>query len=331
MNNLTNDSEYENNLMLWTLFLRKAMGSDPVWLQVTISTILLSIFVVGLIGNLLTCIVIYNDRSMHTATNFYLFNMAVSDSVVSFAIFLEVYLFLAESYLFGNIACKIHFFFVIFLWNNSTLVMTALAIERYVAIWYPLMLKSSPPLKRVMKVITIIWIIAILETTPEVLTVELIRTNHMSVCFTVPSPAARVVNGVLALVTFVVPLGIILFVYIMIALKVNTTEKSNSNRKIFNHRDNRSKVNKLTAMTLSFLICWLPFFTFRILIFSLDMRQLMQLDQLWSIGYKTVLINSWFSIVLNPILFSLMSTKFRKALKMLCNRKILIQHEITAV
>nr|XP_034827038.1 pyrokinin-1 receptor-like [Maniola hyperantus] len=221
------------------------MGTDPIWLQVTISTVLLTIFVVGVIGNLLTCIVIYNDRTMHTATNFYLFNMAVSDAIVSFAIFLEVYLFLAQAYLFGEIACKIHYFFVIALFNNSILVVTALAIERYIAIWHPLMLKSSMAWKRVMKVIVIIWIIAILETTPEVLSVELIRTDHLSVCFTVPSPFSRVVNGILALVTFVVPLGILLFVYIMIALKVNITEKSNSNRTIFNHRDNRSKVNKL--------------------------------------------------------------------------------------
>ncbi|XP_034827037.2 neuromedin-U receptor 2-like [Maniola hyperantus] len=270
---------------------------------------------------------------MHTATNFYLFNMAVSDAIVSFAIFLEVYLFLAQAYLFGEIACKIHYFFVIALFNNSILVVTALAIERYIAIWHPLMLKSSMAWKRVMKVIVIIWIIAILETTPEVLSVELIRTDHLSVCFTVPSPFSRVVNGILALVTFVVPLGILLFVYIMIALKVNITEKSNSNRTIFNHRDNRSKVNKLiVAITLSFLICWLPFFTFRVLLFYFDMRELMEMEKFWGIGYKVVLVNSWFSIVLNPILFSLMSTKFRKALKMLWNKKTHDQNtEIMAV
>lgn len=37
------------------------------------------IFVSGLVGNLSTCIVIVQNPHMHTATNYYLFNLAVSD------------------------------------------------------------------------------------------------------------------------------------------------------------------------------------------------------------------------------------------------------------
>lgn len=37
------------------------------------------IFVLGVLGNVVTCIVIAKNRSMHTAVNFYLFSLAVSD------------------------------------------------------------------------------------------------------------------------------------------------------------------------------------------------------------------------------------------------------------
>lgn len=37
---------------------------------------------VGIIGNIVTCIVIANNKSMHTATNCYLFNLAVSDLII---------------------------------------------------------------------------------------------------------------------------------------------------------------------------------------------------------------------------------------------------------
>jgi hypothetical protein len=37
------------------------------------------IFVSGVVGNVSTCIVIYNNRHMHTATNYYLFSLAISD------------------------------------------------------------------------------------------------------------------------------------------------------------------------------------------------------------------------------------------------------------
>lgn len=244
---MNNSDNPEYNLQIWSVFLAKVVFSDESWWNILLASILIIIFIVGLIGNLLTCVVIYSDKTMHTATNFYLFNMAVSDTVVSFGIFLEIYVFLNDMYIFSNVTCKLHFFFVIVLWNNSILVMTALAIERYIAIWHPLLLKSAPAWKRVMKVICFIWIIAICETAPEILTVELIKTPSITVCYTVPSPLARIINGILALVTFIIPLGIMLFVYTMIALKVSVSEKSNSEKKIFNHKDNRRKVNKLVG------------------------------------------------------------------------------------
>lgn len=37
------------------------------------------IFIAGVLGNVITCIVISRNKSMHTATNYYLFNLAISD------------------------------------------------------------------------------------------------------------------------------------------------------------------------------------------------------------------------------------------------------------
>lgn len=51
--------------------------SISVILPITISYCL--IFLAGILGNIATCIVIAQNKSMHTATNYYLFNLAVSD------------------------------------------------------------------------------------------------------------------------------------------------------------------------------------------------------------------------------------------------------------
>ncbi|XP_047993118.1 5-hydroxytryptamine receptor-like [Leguminivora glycinivorella] len=75
-------------------------------------------------------------------------------------------------------------------------------------------------------------------------------------------------------------------------------------------------------MTVSFLICWLPFFAIRVMSAALDFQQLRAWAKWWGLGYRVVDINSWFSIAINPILFSLMSTKFRKALKSFWNTKL---------
>jgi len=47
---------------------------------VVILTLIYSIiFITGLVGNFCTCIVIWKNTYMHTVTNYYLFNLAISD------------------------------------------------------------------------------------------------------------------------------------------------------------------------------------------------------------------------------------------------------------
>ncbi|CAK1549420.1 unnamed protein product [Leptosia nina] len=316
-----NRTNYETDLEIWSQFLIRVFDGKSHWINVFSVVLYLVIFFVSLIGNVLTCVVIYSVKSMHTATNYYLFNLAVSDLIVTFTNLADIYDFLTDFSQIDDITCKLRFFFITCLWNNGILMMTILAIERFLVIWYPLMLSTSPVWKRVSKIITAIWIIAILESLPDIWTVKIIKTKKVSICFTVPTEVARTINGVLALFTFVIPLVIMIFVYVMIAIKLNENEKSNSKGKIFNHRDNRRRVNKIIALTGSFLVCWLPFFTYRIMIFAYDMEQLMKFEWWFSTGIRITLINTWFSVVLNPILFSLMSTKFRRALKMLWTKK----------
>ncbi|XP_058812406.1 G-protein coupled receptor 83-like [Topomyia yanbarensis] len=53
--------------------------ADPICIILPITIFYCFIFVAGILGNLAICIVIAKNRSMHTATNYYLFNLAVSD------------------------------------------------------------------------------------------------------------------------------------------------------------------------------------------------------------------------------------------------------------
>ena len=40
------------------------------------------LFLTGVLGNLAVCLVIVRNRSMHTATNYYLFSLAMADLVI---------------------------------------------------------------------------------------------------------------------------------------------------------------------------------------------------------------------------------------------------------
>lgn len=52
---------------------------DPLWVVIPITVLYVVIFVSGVVGNVSTCIVIARNKHMHTATNYYLFSLAVSD------------------------------------------------------------------------------------------------------------------------------------------------------------------------------------------------------------------------------------------------------------
>lgn len=54
----------------------------PLSLLATLSVGYALIFIAGVLGNLITCIVISRNNFMHTATNFYLFNLAISDMIL---------------------------------------------------------------------------------------------------------------------------------------------------------------------------------------------------------------------------------------------------------
>jgi len=55
------------------------LNRDPLYVVIPITFLYILIFLLGLTGNVSTCIVIARNRSMHTATNYYLFSLAVSD------------------------------------------------------------------------------------------------------------------------------------------------------------------------------------------------------------------------------------------------------------
>ncbi|KAK3911713.1 Pyrokinin-1 receptor [Frankliniella fusca] len=52
---------------------------DPLYIVVPITCVYALIFLFGLVGNVSTCVVIARNRHMHTATNYYLFSLALSD------------------------------------------------------------------------------------------------------------------------------------------------------------------------------------------------------------------------------------------------------------
>lgn len=245
-NNTDSDDPNEFNLELWADLLTNNLQIESDSVKIIFSVFMGVMFILGLFGNLVICYVIYNGKSMQTSTNYYLFNLAVSDLILTFAIMLEFLDQIITSFPNSKWMCQVQWFSIGCMWNNTVMTMSVLAIERYVAICHPLKFKSSSVLRRMVKIIMLLWIMVIAVTLPELLIVNLIKSKQTTVCFLIPTPLVRILNGVLAIVTFIVPLIIMTVVYSAIVFKVNTRHKAlKYKHKAIDRQDPRGKVNKL--------------------------------------------------------------------------------------
>lgn len=62
-------------------FLLKEIGPKhlPLNIVIPITVVYIIIFATGVVGNIAVCVVIVRNTSLHTATNYYLFSLALSD------------------------------------------------------------------------------------------------------------------------------------------------------------------------------------------------------------------------------------------------------------
>jgi len=109
---------------------------DPLYVVIPITFIYMLIFITGVIGNISTCIVISKNKSLKTATNYYLFSLAVSDFLLLLSgVPQEMYSIWSKyPYVFGELFCVIRGLVAETSANATVLTITAFTVERYVAV-----------------------------------------------------------------------------------------------------------------------------------------------------------------------------------------------------
>ncbi|XP_019897863.1 growth hormone secretagogue receptor a [Esox lucius] len=310
----------------------------PVLMGITITCALL--FLAGVTGNVMTILVVSKYRDMRTTTNLYLCSMAVSDLLIFLCMPPDLYrLWKYRPWRFGDTFCKL-FQFVSECCTYSTILnITALSVERYLAICFPLRAKRLVTKRRVRALILFLWLVSLLSAGPVFIlvgvehetgpaagnsvTVSAVGTEReieidTSECKTTQYAVESGLLAAMALVSsvfFFLPVFCLTVVYSLIGRRLWKRRRENNIGANVAHRDksNRQTVKMLAVVVFAFVLCWLPFHLQRYLMSHSSEGS----SPIWSLITQycslvsTVLF--YLSAAINPVLYNTMSRKYRSA------------------
>nr|AFO73271.1 pyrokinin-1 receptor variant C [Rhodnius prolixus] len=303
---------------------------DPLYIVIPITILYSTIFVTGIVGNVSTCVVIARNRHMHTATNYYLFSLAVSDLLLLITGLPQemYYIWSRYPYVFGEAFCLLRGLAAETSANATVLTITAFTIERYVAICHPFLAHTMSKLSRAVKFILAIWVVALAFAIPQALQFGLIYVNEpLQIQCNLKKILIVHSFEVSTLLFFIAPMTLITILYALIGLRLRRSALLTRNSGSFGHGDSGRKgtnscrhhssqrvLKMLVAVVVAFFICWAPFHTQRLVaIYITNMDGLGQ--HVYSVVTYISGILYYVSTTINPILYHIMSLKFREAFK----------------
>ncbi|XP_030767294.1 neuropeptides capa receptor-like [Sitophilus oryzae] len=291
------------------------------------------IFVTGLLGNIAVCIVIIKQPTLHTATNYYLFNLAVSDvTLLVFGLPNDVAMYWHQyPWPLGQIFCRFRALISEAASYVSVLTVVAFSTERYIAICYPLYLRAISGLQRAVWIIAALWAVSFISALPFAGNTNITHLTYppnstdivpeSAMCVMVSQPENFPLTELSSIIFFIVPMVIIAVLYTNMGIAISRASenrlagkiKGSIHRKNKKNQSNRSIIRMLSLVVLGFFVCWAPFHAQRLMTIYFQGSDLIEEVNYWM--YFITGICYYFSSTLNPILYNVMSEKMRFAFK----------------
>ncbi|XP_072772538.1 tachykinin receptor 3a isoform X2 [Nerophis lumbriciformis] len=253
---------------------------------------------------------------MRTVTNYFLLNLAFSDaSMAAFNTLINfVYATHGEWY-FGEAYCRFHNFFPVTSVFASIYSMTAIAVDRYMAIIHPLKPRLSA--KATTGVIACIWSLAVVLAFPLCYFSKIRVLPRRTLCYVAwPRMADDPVmyHIIVTVLVYVLPLVVMGITYSIVGVTLWGGEIPGDSSDNYHGqlRAKRKVVKMMIIVLVTFALCWLPYHIYFI-VTGLN-KQLIKWKSIQQV-YLSVLWLAMSSTMYNPIIYCCLNSRFRAGFK----------------
>ncbi|XP_039284950.1 thyrotropin-releasing hormone receptor-like isoform X1 [Nilaparvata lugens] len=301
----------------------------PSYIRTTSMVFCIVILGIGVVGNVMVPIVILKTKDMRNSTNIFLMNLSIADLMVLLVCTPTVLVEVnskPETWVLGEEMCKAVPFVELTVAHASVLTILAISFERYYAICEPLRAGYVCTKARALLICVLAWAFAAICTSPMMMIskyrsrVRYYDGSLVDVCLTQADTSWSAIFFLATIsLFFVLPLGVLVALYSTIARHLTKEPGPASSSDACNQRARRQVVMMLGTVVMFFFLCLLPF---RILILWIivsppeaDLKQEFETYYVVLHFCRSML---YLNSAINPILYNLMSSKFRQGFKSLC-------------
>ncbi|KFM01423.1 Substance-P receptor, partial [Aptenodytes forsteri] len=276
------------------------------------------IVVVSVVGNVVVMWIILAHKRMRTVTNYFLVNLAFAEASMSaFNTVVNFTYAIHNEWYYGLLYCKFHNFFPIAAVFASIYSMTAIALDRYMAIIHPLQPRLSATTTKV--VIGVIWLLAFLLAFPQGYYSVMEELPGRLVCLVEwPEHGTNVYGKTyhfcMTILIYFLPLLVIGCAYTVVGITLWASEIPGDNSDRYHEQVSakRKVVKMMIIVVCTFALCWLPYHIyFTLQYFNPEWYLQKFIQQV----YLAIMWLAMSSTMYNPIIYCCLNDRFRVGFK----------------
>ncbi|XP_072169069.1 adenosine receptor A2b-like [Diadema setosum] len=278
--------------------------------------------VVGIVGNLLVIVVIHKRRHKKRSTDLLINALAVADFLTSlFILPVPLARTVPTNGPWGWVYCRL-IFSMYFMWvcvTASIYTLVAISIERYIAIAHPIHFHSMVTKRRVNGVVCVAWLIGFLVPIPSRFVFMVGEQTNECILSYSNSTLVIFIPLFLGATRVFIPVAILVTTQLAIvnilhrqSRRFKTIASTSTTLPSFHHVAKTRLVRMMLVVMGFFVLCWSPLYIY----FVLTGFQKIQLTDVVNTPiYEGLTTLGFYNSCVNPIIYTLRSTKFRAAVR----------------